>query len=195
MNTRQAKQIMGHKAAFQTTCKNVINRNKYVMGIHKSNKEENEERLYELTQQLKTYSKEELDTEDKEALKRCYVNGGLKIDHCNSQIKKNKLTILLISHAHNLNVEKTEEYLNKYKELCHLLMEEMMTTMKRDPEFKCIFSDKNLHTKGEMSYKTASDVIMEEVKTLETFIGYVRDFAIANEVIRATNNMVKRNNK
>ena len=70
-----------------------------------------------------------------------------------------------------------------------------MTTMKRDPDFKCNFSDKNLHTKGEMSYKTASDEMMEEIKTFESLLSYVRDLAMANEVTRATNNMVKRNNK
>ena len=123
MNAQQAKQVMGHKAAFQSACKHVINRNKYVMGKHKSNKEAYEKHSYELTQELKTYSKEELDAEDKERVKRCYVNGGLKIQHCNNQIKKNKLTLILISHAHNLNIEKAEEFLNKYKEHCHLVME------------------------------------------------------------------------
>jgi len=195
MNAQQAKQVMKNKAVFQTACKKVINRNKYVMGRHKSNREEYEKHSYELTQELKYYSKEELDAEDKERANRCYVDGGLKIDHCNQQIKKSKLAIILISHAHNLNIEKTEEFLNKYKEHSHLIMEEMAVTMERDPDFKCNFSDKNLHTKGEMSYKTACDDMMEEIKIIEKFLIYVKDFATANEVIRATNNMVKRKRK
>ena len=195
MNSQQAKQVIERKAVFQNACKDVINRNKYIMGKHKSNKEADEQNSYELTQELKKYSKEQLHPEDREGANLCYVKTGLRIEHCDHQIKKCKLTIILISHAHNLNIEKAEEYLNKYKEHSHLAMENMAVMMERDPDFKCNFADKNLHTKGEMSYKTACDDMMEEIKTLEKFLSYVKAFVTANEVIKAKNNMIKRKRK